>query len=66
MRGETPAADVGTILDDLALRDSKDSTRAASPLTAAEDAVVIDTSDISRTDVIAAVIQLVQRRSAEQ
>ena len=48
--------DVEAVRDQLERRDTVDSQRAASPLAAAEDAVVIDTSDISQTEVVEAVL----------
>lgn len=44
--------DASVVESDLARRDTFDSTRAASPLQRAEDAVVIDTSDMSMDQVI--------------
>ena len=46
----------------LAERDKSDSTRAASPLAVASDAVVIDTTGISVDDVIERVLALVERK----
>jgi len=43
-------------------RDHLDSSRAVSPLRAAEDAVVVDTSDMNQTEVIAALRDLVEQR----
>lgn len=42
----------------LQARDAVDSTRAVSPLTAADDAVVLDTSDMGFEDVVAAILRL--------
>jgi len=47
---------------DLRERDRRDRTRAASPLVAAEDAVVIDSTAMSEDEVLARVEQLVQSR----
>src|ERR1700758_633748 len=47
---------------DLRQRDRRDRTRAASPLVAAEDAVVIDSTSMSEDDVLARVEGLVQHR----
>lgn len=52
-------ADVATAL---AERDKSDSTRAASPLTIASDATVIDTTGVPIEDVIERVIGLIDRR----
>jgi cytidylate kinase len=44
-------------------RDHLDSSRAVSPLCAAGDAVVVDTSDMNQTEVIAALRDLVEQRT---
>lgn len=46
---------------DMARRDQADSTRAHSPLTVAEDAVVIDTTDCDIDEVVGRVIAMVKR-----
>jgi cytidylate kinase len=46
----------------LAARDQSDTTRTASPLTVAKDAVVIDTTDMPIEAVVARVLALVQER----
>jgi CMP/dCMP kinase len=53
----------GSVLEDLERRDHLDSTRAASPLSVPEDAVVIDTSDLAFDEVVARVVGLVRDRS---
>jgi cytidylate kinase len=45
----------------LEARDRSDSTRTASPLTVAKDAVVIDTTDVPADEVVRRVLELVQR-----
>ncbi len=45
-------------LDDLARRDAIDSTRAVSPLKRAEDAVVVDATELSLEETIAEVVRL--------
>ena len=52
-----------TVLADVRRRDHLDSTRPVSPLRAAPDAVVVDTSDLSEAQVIAHVLNLVEQRS---
>lgn len=54
-------ADVGEMLDQLRERDRRDSERATAPLRPAEDAVVIDTSDLAIDEAIAAAIAAVER-----
>jgi cytidylate kinase len=51
------------IEEDLARRDLRDATRAAAPLLAAEDAVVLDTSLLNRDEAIARAVALVDMLS---
>jgi CMP/dCMP kinase len=55
--------DYGGVLVDVRRRDHLDSTRAVSPLRAASDAVVVDSSAMTESEVIAHLLQLVQQRS---
>ena len=55
--------DYAGVLADVRRRDHLDSTRAVSPLRAASDAVVVDTSDMTESEVIAHLLALVQQRS---
>ena len=50
------------VLRDIEYRDRQDSTRAAAPLKAAEDAVRIDTSDMSFEESVAAVAALIREK----
>jgi cytidylate kinase len=59
-----PAASVETVLKEQARRDRLDSTRATSPLTKADDAVEIDSSELGLAEVIDAVVRLVKERAA--
>lgn len=59
--GET-RQDESAVHQDLARRDAIDSTRSTSPLTQADGAVLIDTSDLSIDEVIARVLNLVKSR----
>ncbi|WP_310531874.1 d(CMP) kinase [Novosphingobium sp.] len=52
-------ASLDSIAADLEARDRRDATRAAAPLLAAEDAVVLDTSLLNREEAIARAIALV-------
>lgn len=56
------AAAVQDVASALAARDRSDQTRAASPLTLAADAVLIDTTGLPIDDVVARVLELVDRR----
>lgn len=51
----------GEVLADLRERDARDAGRASAPLRAAEDATVIDTSDMSIEDAVAAAIAAIDR-----
>ncbi|BBY08642.1 cytidylate kinase [Mycobacterium noviomagense] len=57
------ADDYAGVLADVRRRDHLDSTRAVSPLRAADDAVVVDTSDMTEAEVIAHLLELVKQRS---
>lgn len=56
---ESDGRSVDDIAASLAARDEADSTRKASPLRPADDAVVIDTGELSIDDVVEAVVALV-------
>ncbi|MEX3505736.1 (d)CMP kinase [Corynebacterium sp. LK2510] len=53
--------DFDTVLADVQRRDELDSSRAASPLRPADDAVVIDTSEMDRDEVLNALVSLIER-----
>lgn len=55
--------DYDGVLADVRRRDHIDSTRAVSPLRAAEDAVIVDTSEMTESQVIDHLLHLVQQRS---
>jgi cytidylate kinase len=57
------ADDYDAVLSDVRRRDHLDSTRAVSPLRAASDAVIVDTSDMTEEEVIAHLLELVKQRS---
>jgi cytidylate kinase len=57
------ADDYDAVLADVKRRDHLDSTRAVSPLRAADDALVIDTSDMTESEVIAHLLELVEQRA---
>lgn len=54
-------ADMQTVLAEQALRDQRDSTREHSPLKAAANAVVIDTSGMVVADVVARIVELARK-----
>ena len=51
------------VLADVQRRDHLDSTRAVSPLRAAADALVVDTSDMTEAQVISHLLELVQQHA---
>jgi CMP/dCMP kinase len=51
------------VLADVRRRDWLDSTRAVSPLRAAEDAVVVDTGEMTEAQVVAHLLELVEQRT---
>jgi CMP/dCMP kinase len=53
-------ADPATVLAEQAIRDERDTTRAHSPLAAAPDATVLDTTDLTLDDVVARLAALVE------
>lgn len=55
--------DYATVLADVQRRDHLDSTRAVSPLRASEDALVVDTSDMDQTQVVAHLLDLVTQHA---
>jgi cytidylate kinase len=57
------ADDYETVLADVKRRDHLDSTRAVSPLRAADDAVLVDTSDTTESEVVKRLSELVQQRA---
>ena len=50
------------IQKEIALRDEQDMNRLISPLKKADDAIEIDTSDMTLEEVVAKVMQLVEQR----
>ena len=59
--GLTDAAEVEALAADLRRRDEYDSSRADSPLRPAEDAIVVDSTDLDRDAVVEAVVALALR-----
>jgi cytidylate kinase len=56
------AVDFDEVLEDIETRDSRDSSRADSPLRAAPDAIVVDTTDMSLDQVIERVLEIVSSK----
>jgi CMP/dCMP kinase len=55
--------DYQAVLADVQRRDHLDSTRVVSPLRAADDALVVDTSDMTEPEVVAHLLELVEQRA---
>jgi cytidylate kinase len=62
LRERGKQADYHAVLEAMRRRDEIDSNRAVSPLRVAEDAVVVDTIDLSIEEVVSAVEQLVEKQ----
>ncbi|MFB7335569.1 (d)CMP kinase [Streptomyces adustus] len=62
--GELKGADVQATREALLKRDAADSSRKTSPLAKADDAVEVDTSDLTLPQVIACVVSLVEEKRA--
>ncbi len=58
-------ADYETILEDIRKRDYQDMHREHSPLTKAEDAIEIDTSDMTIEEVVEAVMKIVREKTGD-
>lgn len=59
--GAGPAPDLDAVMRDVAERDARDSTREAAPLRQADDAVIIDTTQLSLDDVVADILARIAR-----
>jgi cytidylate kinase len=57
------ADDYESVLADVKRRDHLDSTRKVSPLRAADDALVVDTSDMTEYQVVAHLLELVEQHA---
>ena len=55
--------DYDAVLADVRRRDHLDSTRTVSPLRAADDAIVVDTSDMTEAEVVAHLVDVVNARA---
>ena len=49
------------VLADVQARDARDASRAEAPMIAAQDAVILDTSDLSIEDAVAEAIAMINR-----
>ncbi|MGH9942184.1 MAG: (d)CMP kinase [Pyrinomonadaceae bacterium] len=64
-RGRDASATFADTLADINTRDQRDSTRADSPLAIAEDAVVIDTTELDLDAVFARMLEVIRERHGE-
>ena len=62
LQGENIEVVYESVLADLHERDERDATRSVAPLIPAEDAIVIDTSNLDADDVFQQVLEIVQER----
>lgn len=62
-QAELRGTDYDAVLAEIKARDARDSQRAAAPLAAAPDAVVIDTSSLSVSEVVAQAVDLIARKT---
>ncbi len=62
LRGKGTDADLDTVERDMRERDARDSARSAAPLKPADDAVVIDTSDLDAEAAFQAALRVVRHR----
>ena len=60
--GDRNASELNSVLDDLKVRDHKDSTRNHSPLMKAKDALVIDTTYLTIYEVIDKIVNIVNQK----
>jgi CMP/dCMP kinase len=59
-RADQIGADVGVVLAEQAIRDQRDIERAESPLRPAEDAITVDTSDLTLDQAVEQIVKLVR------
>lgn len=59
-------SDFDTVLADVQRRDAADSSRATSPLRPAEDAVLVDTSDMTRDEVLDALVAVIEDSATKE
>jgi cytidylate kinase len=60
-KGKSPV--MSEVIDEVKARDTQDSTRADSPLKKADDAVEIDTTDMTRDQVVEEIVRLARERA---
>ncbi len=66
VQGEcAPGATLESIQKEIEARDLQDSTRTTAPLKAADDAVVIDSSNLSLDETVDAIVAVIQQKTAD-
>lgn len=60
--GDKKASDLDVVLDELRVRDHKDSTRDHSPLKKADDAIIIDTTHLAVDEVVKKIVNIVNHK----
>jgi cytidylate kinase len=60
--GDKNVSELNSVLEDLKVRDHKDSTRTHSPLKKAEDALVIDTTHLTINEVVEKIVNTVNQK----
>lgn len=65
LQGENIEVVYESVLEDLRERDERDASRAVAPLIPADDAIVIDTSNLSADEVFRQVLEIVKEKSGE-
>jgi cytidylate kinase len=63
---DAPATDAAAAQRDIIERDQRDSSRQASPLKAADDAVIIETDNLTTDEIVERIAQLVREKLPEQ
>lgn len=64
--GIVEPAEIAALAETLRVRDELDSTRAESPLRPADDAIVVESTDMSRDDVVEAILTAVTARTRSE
>ena len=60
--GDKKASELDVVLDELRIRDHKDSTRNHSPLQKADDAIIIDTTHLAIDEVVNKIVNIVNHK----
>ena len=60
--GDKKVCELDVVLDELRVRDHKDSTRDHSPLQKADDAIIIDTTNLAINEVVKKIVNIVNQR----